>query len=871
MSRFQFIISGLFFFILLSGLAAFAQYENVWAFGTNAGLNFNSSNPLSTQTNISSGEASASVCNDGGQLLFYTDGNKVWDRNNNLMPNGAALISDFSYPDPNSPPTASTSQGALIVPMPDSIGKYYLFSLTSIEMLQNSGRLYSSVVNMNLNGGLGDVELGRKGILLDSMLSEQMTATLGEHCNVWIMVAKHDLTAWKFKAFELSGSGLNPVPVISIFPIPISGAANPGTMEISQNRTKLALSWASGFSIWGKKELYDFNPASGLVSNKMILDSVGGGYGVCFSPDNSKLYFSDFNGPFSGRIIQFDITSNNAATIAATQTVITPTSGTTHLKRGPDGKIYYNANYANVTGSIESPNLAGLACSPNSNAVTLINSGSSLGLPNVVPIIKRDTFHLPAQSIKAPCFATGLSLQPANDTSSWDYLWSDGSTGPVTVTNAPGTYWVSYHEPPCAFHTDTFIVAFSNGMLPSIAIFQSCWNSNNGKAYAYTYAGDTVNYQYVWKNLSGDTLSLNDTLPGVVSGYYAVHISTHKCDTIIQLYIPEDNRRVSFALDSFICLGDAVLFQNTTGTGFPLYHWDFGDGAISIQENPLHIYTQPGSYRVRLIGTGNVCTDTAFKTVTVDPVYTGAFLTDRDSICTGESIVFSPTVDSSTRNLDWILGDGTSFTNNSESIRHAYDHPGVMAIRLTSHFRACPDTSFTDTVYVYPMPLVYLGPDSGICINGTPVFLQNLQPPPDGSYSNTWNTGDTTSRIKVVNPGNFSLTVKAAPLGCSTTETVTVNKDCHINIPNVFTPNDDGYNDYFFPRQLLSEGVIKFNMQVFNRWGQVIFETTKPDGRGWDGRFNGQVQPVGVYLYRINVTLKNGLFEKYEGNVTLLR
>src|SRR5690606_24262700 len=91
----------------------------------------------------------------------------------------------------------------------------------------------------------------------------------------------------------------------------------------------------------------------------------------------------------------------------------------------------------------------------------------------------------------------------------------------------------------------------------------------------------------------------------------------------------------------------------------------------------------------------------------------------------------------------------------------------------------------------------------------------------------------------------------------------------YVDIPNAFTPDGDGHNDYFFPRALLSENLSRFKMQVFNRWGQVVFETNRPNGRGWDGRLNGEVQPMGVYLYRIEADFSNGRQEQYSGNVTL--
>jgi gliding motility-associated-like protein len=124
--------------------------------------------------------------------------------------------------------------------------------------------------------------------------------------------------------------------------------------------------------------------------------------------------------------------------------------------------------------------------------------------------------------------------------------------------------------------------------------------------------------------------------------------------------------------------------------------------------------------------------------------------------------------------------------------------------------------------------------------------------------------------LKVVHPGTYSLTVTAEPLGCNTTESVIVSKDCYIDIPNAFSPNGDGVNDFFFPRQLLSNSLAGFKMQIFNRWGQVIFETTKTDGRGWDGNFNGSHQPEGVYIYKISAII-NEEQENYQGNVTLIR
>src|SRR5690606_24968438 len=106
-----------------------------------------------------------------------------------------------------------------------------------------------------------------------------------------------------------------------------------------------------------------------------------------------------------------------------------------------------------------------------------------------------------------------------------------------------------------------------------------------------------------------------------------------------------------------------------------------------------------------------------------------------------------------------------------------------------------------------------------------------------------WNTGENSSSILVRHPGIFTAYVDLN--GCVTSDSIEVFKNCYIDVPNAFTPNADGSNDYFLPRQLMSNGVSKFKMNIFSRWGQLIFETNNIDGRGWDGRFNGVDQPTG--------------------------
>src|SRR5690606_35704508 len=140
----------------------------VWAFGRNAGLDFNNGGPVPIQTAINSVEGCASVADSTGQLLFYLGSHgTIWNRNHVPMLNGTGL-----YPYHSSFDGSSSAQGVVIVPVIDTPWKYYVFTNTQGEGY--SGNFSSiappyltySVVDMTLDNGLGGVEPGRKNVPL---------------------------------------------------------------------------------------------------------------------------------------------------------------------------------------------------------------------------------------------------------------------------------------------------------------------------------------------------------------------------------------------------------------------------------------------------------------------------------------------------------------------------------------------------------------------------------------------------------------------------------------------------------------------------------------------------------------------------------
>lgn len=331
----------------------------------------------------------------------------------------------------------------------------------------------------------------------------------------------------------------------------------------------------------------------------------------------------------------------------------------------------------------------------------------------------------------------------------------------------------------------------------------------------------------------------------------------------------------TFDVDS-ICQYNWITFKNAsvvTATTTPTFLWNFGDGSPTRDSFDVkYQYNRFGEYDMYLVVTDYLkCTDTLYHKIVVDSTGAIVFSGGDSNLCVGQVINFSGYYNPVYNKVaTWDLGDN-NIVKNVNSLDHAYDQPGTYTVKFSATYRLCPDTTFSSDVKIKPYPTVDLGHDTSMCPNGEPILISDFLNIADPNITWRWNTPtkDSTPAIKVYHPGRYSVTATLA--GCSITDSVEVFKNCYIDIPNAFTPNGDGTNDYFLPRQLLSKNITKFNMTIFDRWGTIVFKTTSTNGRGWDGKYNDKEQPDGVYIYLIEANFGNGDGEKYQGNVTLLR
>ena len=399
----------------------------------------------------------------------------------------------------------------------------------------------------------------------------------------------------------------------------------------------------------------------------------------------------------------------------------------------------------------------------------------------------------------------------------------------------------------------------------------------NGDTVVCTnYSSPASDLTYVWSFGDGATsTAINPAHIYSASGTYTIKliITNTRCVDSMKQSVELKNLIVAgftAVPDSFLCQGKPVIFTNTS-TGVELtYTWLFGDGNTATTTDATHIFYNSGTYDIQLIVTNYVpCSDTVSLPITVDSMSAISITATDTVMCGGHDITFTGNYTPyGNTGVTWTFSDG-GLAQNSNPVVHGFASGGVYTVSVEAFYRACPDTSTWKQVTIFGYPVIDLGPDTSLCAGSTGITLMDNINATNSLARWLWSNGETTPYTAVVSPGSYYCTVTVA--GCSSTDTVLVQNGCFLDIPNAFTPNGDGSNDYFLPRPLLGRGLQSFTMNIYNRWGELIFTTNNTEGRGWDGRFNNVMQPEGVFVYVIDATFIDGEKEHHQGNVTLLK
>ncbi len=906
------IITLIFLFICVT-LSAQQEAAN-WYFGYGAGMQFDQATGNVNVVNdgeLSTNEGCSTISDSNGNLLFYSDGTTVWNRNHNIMQNGNGLYGD-----------SSSTQSAIIVPKPDDINIYYVFTVDNAVDGNDYGLNYSEI-DMTLDGGLGAVAVTTKNINLLPICSEKISAVLKDCIteSIWVITFASQTGSTgsydTFHAFEVNNSGVNTTATVSTFNLNIDDKR--GYLKLSPDGTKLANANMSDGLF-----LYDFDVATGIVSNEQQLfinTQSDSPYGVEFSQSNQFLYvhssndyysqnFNENNDPenHSSTLTQFDLTV--ASVQASEYTIEQRQLYRGGLQLAPDGKIYraLSATYDQglpFLGVINNPNDLGPSTNYQHNAVNLSPNTSSQGLP---PFIQ-SLFNIQIDIIQNGLSAVNLNL-------------CDGDLYTLVSENIPGA---------------TYTWTLDNNPLPETGFdlvdidqaghYQVLIDPNNGdcaiegQAYVTYYNLPMVFNQTLFQcdedgTPDGITIfnltEANDDLTGG-----AANTSVKFYETLV------DAENSSSEID-----GNSFLSSN--GQNVYAQVFDDSTGCFDIAELTLEVSTTNANDAVL-----EACDDDG----TEDGLHTFNLLDAELDVLTGLptnlEVSFYKTYDDALLEINNLT---TTYTNTTP-------YSQIIYVRV-ENMNACYGINEIQLT-VFELPNIEPDQDVFYCLNYYPdtITLSGgiINDSPD-NYSYDWSTGETTSEIMVNEPGIYTVTVtnnndcqksrnitvspsnianiesievvdatdnntvtvlvsegsegefvhalgdengpytdffysdsnvfENVPAGIHTVYVKDIKNDCGtvtelvsvIGFPSFFTPNNDGHNDTWQIKGISDQFQPGTVIYIFNRYGKLLIQLN-PKGFGWNGTLNGEHLPASDYWFA--VTLQDG--RVYKNHFSLIR
>lgn len=427
-----------------------------WFFGQNAGLDFRGQDPVADMTNFMLNvlTSPAIISDSNGVVLLYSDGTRVYNHQAEVIMNGDNLHG-----------FAGNTMPVLIVPKPGSDSVFYVFTTYRPKQNANDPQtvygLEYNEVNLNRNGGAGEVTIKNK-VLLPPEVSSKLTAIKNSNgVDYWVVA--HKFNSNEFCSFAVTGSGVDTnnyvsSPIGTVHTAPGETNNGIGYMKISPDGTKLALA-IHGSNMY---ELYNFDASSGRITNWIPSPATFiEAYGVEFSPDSRYLYgttTSNSAPPFDTRpsyLFQFDTDKGNGIfSLGNYDTITVDTLGSylCGMQLGTDGRIYVSrAPYGNAAVSvIQNPKRPGVDCNFTANVVDLQGKKSRLGLPNFI----QSYFDTPHFDVENVCFEDVTNFILTNNSNIDDATWklTDGSqitlTGiqPSYTFTGPGTYDIDVTE-----------------------------------------------------------------------------------------------------------------------------------------------------------------------------------------------------------------------------------------------------------------------------------------------------------------------------------------------------------------------------------------------------------------------------------------
>ncbi len=729
------------------------EWDN-WVFGEHAGINFNSGIPVPITTvnpSFWANYSSASASDSAGNLLFYVSDymtNYVYNRNNDTMPNGFLNSVFDSY---------ATEPYFVMQNLADD-SSYYLFSVRSPGIFVSG--LFYTVINMRLDGGLGDIVPGEKLIPVPGGEYAGNVITGTRHHNnkdVWI-VNRNRHNSYKYLSYLITTSGIDTIPVQSQSTVYVNDNANLkiSFIRISPDGTKLVCLYDTII------EYCSFNSITGVVTPLFHVKCTPGNVnqdvnycGAEWSVDNHYLYMTcQIN---NGSLFQFDATLTDSAIFKQSEVEITtnidaPVFWGIQLQRGPDNKIYLPI-YKDSLDIINNPSIMGLGCNYQKDAVCLLSGNiSRTGFPQFL-----QRYYIYIQHMNPLCSNDSVRftsvIWPPPDTILWNF--GDPSSGllnfsnlanPAHIYSNAGTYTVELYVRHIDHRTDT--------TWQTITILSSP-NVNLGPNRTICI-GDSTTFDagfcngctYQWKNLgTGLIVGTNQTYKtGLADSYSAIVTNPNNCtgsDTV-QLFTTLVPSVTNNPLSETICSGDSTYIVLTSSVPGTMFHWTANltsgnitgfsaDSGLIINQILIDNLPTNGVVTYHITPKVGSCVGTTVAyqvTVTPGVPVSISISASQNNVCAGTSVTFTalPTNGGLSPSYQWKV-NGVNTGPNSSTFTYTPINNDIVTCVLTSSIMACiinnPATSNAITITVnpsQPVSVTVTPSQNPVCVGTTVTF-----------------------------------------------------------------------------------------------------------------------------------------------------
>ena len=456
-----------------------------------------------------------------------------------------------------------------------------------------------------------------------------------------------------------------------------------------------------------------------------------------------------------------------------------------------------------------------------------------------------------------------------------------GAASPVSLGNAAGDYVVTaISDANCnntAAGTQTILV---NGN-PSVTSFTGggtyCLGDLVGDIEA-TVAGVgpwTLNYTLNGVPMTASGAATLFNLGNAAGTYVVTSLTDANCTFITtanQMIVVNPLPPVSAGNDYTICATQQAIL---TGSGAVNYVWD-----NSVTNGTVFYPNTTATYTV--VGTdANGCVATDQMVLTVEPTPIVSFIADDTEGCSPLQVQFTNTTPGSIAESLWNIEGANPLTGLV--VNYTFDNPGLYDVTLTvTSTNGCvASETYSDYIYIEADPVAnFLPSTSSISIYSSEVTFYNSS---TGASNYQWDFGNGTGLVFDEEPtytfpneisSNYTVTLYAlSPLGCidSMDRVIVYKDDVLFYVPNAFTPDNDDFNPTFQPVFTAGYDPYDFELMIYNRWGEVIFESHDASV-GWDGTYGGNLVAQGTYTWKIEFkTLYTDERISVDGHVNLLK